>query len=191
MNTDAMFSSKTDQSETPQWLFDELNKEFEFTLDVCATADNAKCKEFFSPEDDGLSQDWRGVCWMNPPYGRKISEWIEKAYKESQNGATVVCLVPSRTDTRWWHDYCVKGEIRFLKGRLKFGNCKNSAPFPSAIVVFRQKAKEFLMGRVWAESMEQAIAKLGKGVISIKPCNVQPKKDLTWYEYVMEAGESQ
>lgn len=82
MNTDAMFSSKTDQWETPQWLFDELNKEFEFTLDVCATADNAKCKEFFSPEDDGLSQDWRGVCWMNPPYGRKISEWIEKRMNE-------------------------------------------------------------------------------------------------------------
>lgn len=139
MNTGVMFSSKTDQWETPQWLFDELNEEFDFTLDVCATPDNAKCEKFFSPEVNGLGQDWKGVCWLNPPYGREIGKWIEKAYTESQKGATVVCLVPSRTDTRWWHDYCIKGEIRFLKGRLKFGNSKNSAPFPSAIVIFREK----------------------------------------------------
>ena len=120
--------------ETPQEFFDELDKEFKFNLDVCATAENAKCKRFFSPEDDGLKQKWFGVCWMNPPYGRQIKYWMEKAYKSD---AKVVCLVPARTDTVWWHNYAMKADdIRFIKGRLKFGNSKNSAPFPSAIVIF-------------------------------------------------------
>lgn len=134
---DVHFSSKTDCWETPQWLFDDLDKVFRFTLDVCATAENAKCPLYFTPEQDGLSREWTGVCWMNPPYGRKIKFWIQKAWEESQKGSTVVCLVPARTDTGWWHDYCMKGKIRFLRGRLKFGGAKNSAPFPSAIVVFR------------------------------------------------------
>lgn len=138
MNTDVMFSSKSADWETPQWLYDELDKEFHFTVDVCATEKNAKCRDFFSLEVDGLEQNWRGVCWMNPPYGRTIGKWVRKAYEESQNGATVVCLLPSRTDTAWWHDYCLKGEIRFLRGRLKFSNSKNSAPFPSVIVIFRR-----------------------------------------------------
>lgn len=138
MNTDLMFSSKSADWETPQWLYDELDKEFHFTVDVCATEKNAKCRDFFSLEVDGLEQNWRGVCWMNPPYGRTIGKWVRKAYEESQNGATVVCLLPSRTDTAWWHDYCLKGEIRFLRGRLKFSNSKNSAPFPSVIVIFRR-----------------------------------------------------
>lgn len=134
------FSSQTDEWETPQWLFDELNKEFNFKLDVCALPYNAKCEYYFTPETDGLSQFWYpygGSCWMNPPYGREIGKWIEKAYQTAQQGHTVVCLVPARTDTKWWHEYCMKGEIRFLRGRLKFGNSKNSAPFPSAIVIFR------------------------------------------------------
>lgn len=141
MNTNVMFSSKTDDWETPQDLFDKLNQEFEFNLDVCATRENRKCRNFYAKELDGLKQDWHGVCWMNPPYGREIGKWIKKAYEESLTGSTVVCLLPSRTDTKWWHDYCMRGEVRFIKGRLKFGNSKNSAPFPSAIVIFRGDAQ--------------------------------------------------
>lgn len=121
---------------TPQDLYDELNQEFGFTLDVAATPENAKCERYFTRKDDGLSQSWAGnVCWMNPPYGREIGRWMRKAFQESRE-ATVVCLVPARPDTRWWHDSATQGEIRFLRGRLKFGGCKNAAPFPSAIVVF-------------------------------------------------------
>jgi len=137
-----LFSSATDEWETPQDLFDELNAEFSFTVDVCALPINAKCSRFFTPEQDGLIQEWSlETCWMNPPYGRQIGKWIRKAYEESQKGATVVCLLPARTDTAWWHDYCVKGEIRFIRGRLKFGGSKNSAPFPSAIVIFRPRER--------------------------------------------------
>ena len=131
------YSSKTDLWETPQDFFDTLNAEFDFTLDVCATSENAKCDQFFTKEDDGLSQPWEGVCWMNPPYGREISKWMRKAYESAVGGALVVCLVPSRTDTAWWHDYAMKGEIRLIRGRLKFGNAKTNAPFPSAIIIYR------------------------------------------------------
>lgn len=133
------FSSKTDLWYTPQEFFNKYNEKYNFTLDVCATDENAKCKNYFTEEIDGLSQDWEGVCWMNPPYGRTIKQWMKKAYESSLTGATVVCLVPSRTDTNWWHDYAMKGEIEFIKGRLKFGGSKNSAPFPSAVVVFEGK----------------------------------------------------
>lgn len=134
-----MFSSKDMTWETPIELFNKLNDEFNFTLDVCALKETAKCDKFFSPEIDGLKQDWsNNVCWMNPPYGRQIQLWLEKAYNESlKDGTTVVCLIPSRTDTKYWHNYCMNAsEIRFIKGRLKFGNSKNSAPFPSAIIIF-------------------------------------------------------
>lgn len=132
------FSSQTDLWSTPQATFDRLNAEFGFTLDVCAQPENAKCQRFFTPEEDGLAQVWNGICWCNPPYGREIGRWIRKAYESSQMGATVVCLVPARTDTKWFHSYVLHhAEIRFIKGRLKFGNAKNSAPFPSAIVIFR------------------------------------------------------
>lgn len=131
------FSSETDNWSTPQDLFDKLNSKYGFTLDVCADSVNAKCNSYFTKEQDGLLQEWKGVCWMNPPYGRTIGLWIKKAYESSLKGATVVCLIPSRTDTKWWHDYVIKGNIGFIKGRLKFGGHKNSAPFPSAIVVFR------------------------------------------------------
>lgn len=132
------FSSATDNWATPQELFDELDAQHgPFELDVCASAANAKCGKFYTAEDDGLSQPWVGKCWMNPPYGRRIGDWMKKAYESSLCGATVVCLVPARTDTRWWHDYAVKGEVRFLRGRVKFGGSKNSAPFPSAVVIFR------------------------------------------------------
>jgi phage N-6-adenine-methyltransferase len=135
-----MFSSKTDEWETPQWLFDELNKEFNFKLDVACNYYNCKCEiGYMKNENDqgGLSRKWFGSCWMNPPYGKEIGKWVKKAYEESQKGCTVVCLLPARTDTRWFHDYCTKGEIRFIKGRLKFGGCKYNAPFPNMIVIFR------------------------------------------------------
>ena len=138
MNNELMFSSKTDLWSTPEDLYNELNKEFKFTLDPCATDDNAKCKKYFTKSDDGITKFWGNeTVFMNPPYGREIKHWIKKAYESTVYGATVVCLIPSRTDTIYWHEYVVKGEIRFIKGRLKFGNCKNSAPFPSAIVIFR------------------------------------------------------
>jgi phage N-6-adenine-methyltransferase len=144
MNTAVHFSSQTDLWSTPQYLFDELDTEFHFTTDVCANASNAKCKHFYSVEEDGLKQTWSGICWMNPPYGKTIGEWVKKAYESSLSGATVVCLLPARTDTRWWHDYCMKGEIRFIKGRLKFGTATNSAPFPSAIVIFKSAKKPII-----------------------------------------------
>lgn len=133
------YSSKTDEWSTPQALFDDLNIEFGFGLDACATPENAKCRVFFQRDENALAQDWRvgGAVFMNPPYGRAIGKWVEKAYNESLFGITVVCLLPARTDTSWWHEFVMKGEIRFLRGRLKFGESKNSAPFPSTIVIFR------------------------------------------------------
>jgi phage N-6-adenine-methyltransferase len=134
------YSSEKHDWETPPEVFDPLNKEFGFTLDVCAAKDTAKCSVYFDVEADGLAQPWHGICWMNPPYGRAIKDWMRKAWEESQRGATVVCLVPSRTDTAWWWDYAMKGEIRFIRGRIKFlqnGQATSPAPFPSAIVVFR------------------------------------------------------
>ena len=135
-NMAVMMSSATDMWETPQWLFDKLNEKYHFETDVCATAENAKCATYYTPDQDGLTQEWRGVCWMNPPYGRDIGKWMRKAYDSAQAGATVVCLVPARTDTAWWHDYAMHGKIEFLRGRLKLGQAVHGAPFPSAIVVF-------------------------------------------------------
>jgi len=136
------FSSKTVEWATPPELFADLDAEFRFETDVCATPENAKCPKFFTKEDDGLAQRWTGVCWMNPPYGRRvIGPWLRKAYESAQQGATVVCLVPARTDTQWWNRYCVHGEIRFIEGRLKFGDGQGTAPFPSAIIVFRPPTK--------------------------------------------------
>lgn len=132
------FSSERMDWATPQLFFERLDKEFNFTLDVCATDHSAKCRRYFTPETDGLSQTWDGVCWMNPPYGTEIADWMRKAYEESRRGATVVCLVPSRTDTNWWHEWAMKAEeIRFVRGRLKFEGAETSAPFPSAVVVLR------------------------------------------------------
>lgn len=134
MNTDVMFSSKTDLWATPQDLFDKYDSIYHFETDVCAFPENAKCKRFFTPEMDGLKQEWTGVCWCNPPYGRQIGKWVEKAVKSF---ATVVMLLPARTDTKWFHDWCLPyGKIEFLRGRLKFGGCANSTPFPSMIVIF-------------------------------------------------------
>lgn len=140
MNTEVMFSSKSELWETPQKFFDELNEQFHFDLDPCATKDNAKCSQFFTPEIDGLKQDWGGhKVFCNPPYGRKLYDWVKKAYDESRkDNTTVVMLIPARTDTRYFHEYIYHKakEIRFIRGRLKFGGSKNSAPFPSMVVVF-------------------------------------------------------
>lgn len=139
------FSSKTDQWATPQPFFDILHAEFGFSLDVCANDNNAKCGEYFTEEQDGLCQSWQreAPAWMNPPYGREIGKWVKKAYEESLLGQTVVCLLPARTDTKWWHDYVMHaGEVRFIRGRLKFGDSANSAPFPSAVVVFKPNTEK-------------------------------------------------
>ena len=144
-----LFSNNSDTWETPQDLFDKLNKEFDFTLDVCATKESAKCKNYFTEEDNALIQDWsNNVCFMNPPYSRIQDEFVKKAKEESDKGAFVICLLPARTDTKRFHnyiwdensnDYRERVSVRFLKGRLKFGNSKNSAPFPSMIVIFIQR----------------------------------------------------
>ena len=131
---------------TPQALFDALDREFHFTLDACADADNAKCRRFFTAEDDGLAQDWSGqTVWMNPPYDNdSLARWMQKAYAMSQGtgGTTVVALVPVRADMAWWHDYAMRGNIRFIRERLHFGlpdRPPHRAPFASAIVVFDKR----------------------------------------------------
>lgn len=132
-----LLTSNTDQWATPQHFFDQQNSVYgPFVLDVCADKNNAKCASYFDKAADGLKQQWIGKCWMNPPYGREIGKWMKKAYESAGNGTMVVCLVPARTDTKWWHDYAIKGQVTFIRGRLKFGGSKNSAPFPSALVVF-------------------------------------------------------
>lgn len=138
MLNDGLFTSKTDDWATPQDYFDRLSKLFNFTLDPCASDKNAKTKNFFCTETDGLKQSWHTevAVFMNPPYGRKIGLWVKKAYEESLLGNSVVCLLPARTDTAWWQDYCTKGLIHFVRGRISFEDGKNSAPFPSAIVIF-------------------------------------------------------
>lgn len=138
MITSGMMSSNTPEWATPQSFFDALNREFSFTLDPCSTHENAKCEKHYTKEDDGLSQNWGGeVVFCNPPYGRELPKWVKKCYEESRH-ADVVMLIPARTDTRWFHDYIYgKAEIRFIKGRLKFGNAKQSAPFPSMVVIYR------------------------------------------------------
>lgn len=139
MNNELMFSSKTDLWSTPWNFFEKLNDEFHFTLDPCATHKNAKCYKHFTIEEDGLLQDWGNeVVFCNPPYGRQIKDWVKKSYEESQkDNTTVVMLIPARTDTIYFHEYIYhKAEIRFIKGRLKFGDAKNAAPFPSMVVIF-------------------------------------------------------
>lgn len=128
-------SSNQEDWATPQWLFDELNWEFNFQLDSAASLENFKCDQFFCAEDDGLTRDWSpGPVFCNPPYGGALPEWIRKAHNEFLKGVTVVLLVPARTDTKWWI-YCLDGEIRFIQGRLRFNGSKNSATFPSVVVI--------------------------------------------------------
>lgn len=140
MNQGVMFSSKTDLWSTPQQFFDMLDEEFHFTLDPCSTDENAKCDKHYTIKQDGLKQSWIGeTVFCNPPYGREMPKWIKKCHDESARAA-VVMLIPARTDTKAFHDYIYgKAEIRFIKGRLKFGDSKNSAPFPSMVVVFKNR----------------------------------------------------
>ena len=143
-----LFSKNSDEWSTPDDLYERLNEEFNFDYDICATKENTKVKKFIAKEQDCLKYDWSTLLksennfapfiWCNPPYS-KIGEFVKKAYEESLKGCTVVMLIPSRTDTKYWHDYCVNGQIRYVRGRLKFGNSKNSAPFPSCIVVFSRR----------------------------------------------------
>lgn len=146
MNTALHFSSKRMDWETPWDLFRELDAEFRFRLDVCAEDHNHKVERYFSPEENGLLNSWHthGAAWMNPPYGRAIGLWTSKAADEARGGATVVGLLPARTDTAWWHrDVIGSGaEVRFLRGRVRFEGAKHAAPFPSAIVVWRPRAAE-------------------------------------------------
>ena len=136
---EALFSSATDEWSTQNAFFQALNAEFRFELDVCATDENAKCAKYYTREQDGLAQKWGGVCWCNPPYGREVGKWVQKG---AESGCTVVMLLPARTDTKWFHEYIYgRAEVRFVRGRLKFGGSKNSAPFPSMVVVFRGSGK--------------------------------------------------
>lgn len=136
-----LFSSESENWATPQDVFDRLNSVFHFTLDPCADPSNTKCKKYYTKEINGLTKDWGGHrVFCNPPYGRDATgRWVKKCYEESKKlGTIVVMLIPARTDTRWFHEYCYRSnvQIHFVKGRLKFGGSKNSAPFPSMIVIF-------------------------------------------------------
>tara|TARA_R100000008_G_scaffold57544_1_gene35589 strand:- start:2137 stop:2628 length:492 start_codon:yes stop_codon:yes gene_type:complete len=145
-----LFSSKTGEWATPQEFFDKLNWRFgPFDLDPCADPTNTKCANFFTEAEDGLSKSWEGFnSFINPPYGRGIQKWIKKAYDESRKKDTsAVMLIPARTDTKYWHEYVMKAdEVYFVKGRLKFGDSENSAPFPSAVVVFYGSSDRQIFG---------------------------------------------
>lgn len=135
-----MFSTGKVEWSTPQDFYDNLNSEFHFTLDACATDENHKCEKYYTKEVNGLLQDWSGeTVFCNPPYGRKeTGEWVKKCFDESSRCKNIVMLIPARTDTKWFHKYIYHKakEVRFVKGRLKFGGCKDAAPFPSMVVVF-------------------------------------------------------
>jgi site-specific DNA-methyltransferase (adenine-specific) len=167
------FSSKKCEWSTPPELFADLDAEFgPFTLDACATAENAKCAAFFTRSVDGLAQRWTGRVWLNPPYGRAICQWLRKALESVQSGDAklVVCLVPVRVDTSWWHDHAVRGEVRFLRSRVRFGGAESGAPFPSAVVVFRngcgvtkQMSEPFSVGgRPGEDTQENLMTRTGR-----------------------------
>ena len=143
MVSKVLFSSAKEEWATPQDFFDRLDNYFHFQLDAAADNTNNKCKTFFTKEEDALQQSWcPGPVWLNPPYGRDIGKWVCKAlYESCKHGTPVVCLLPARTDTRWFHEFCKppKARVIFLKGRLKFGGCKDSAPFPSMLVIYDDK----------------------------------------------------
>jgi phage N-6-adenine-methyltransferase len=133
------FSSRSCEWETPPELFARLDARHHFTLDACATPENAKCPRYFTRADDGLRQRWAGRVWCNPPYGRDVGRWVKKAWESVRAGEAelVACLLPARVDTAWWHDFAARGDVQVLRGRLRFGGARSGAPFPSALVVFR------------------------------------------------------
>jgi len=129
--------------ETPDNIFNPLNEKYHFTLDVAADNENHKCDNYYSQEDDGLNKDWGiNICWMNPPFGRGLKKWVAKAHSESLKGATVVCLIPVRTNTNWWHDYCLQADVEFIKGEVTFKGYDRGLWMPFAIVVFSPKELE-------------------------------------------------
>ena len=136
MNTKVHFSSVSNEWETPKEFFKKYDDIYNFDIDVCANELNHLCKKYYSESNSALEKDWIGNCWMNPPYGREIAKWMAKAETAGRSGVVVVCLIPARTDTAWWHDYAMKGKVFLIRCRLKFGNAKQCAPFPSAVVVF-------------------------------------------------------
>lgn len=183
-----MQSSQTTEWETPQDLFNKLDQEFGFTLDVAASPANAKCTVFFTREQNGLAQSWAGeTCWCNPPYGQAIADWVNKAASESQdNDATVVMLLPARTDCRWFHEYIWDAdggahqprpgvEVRLLRGRLRFGGAKASAPFPSMIVVFRPATAETL--REYGSRLELLSQRAFRAAAEMEEVKQQPEGD--------------
>ena len=177
-----MFSSKTDLWPTPQDFYDRLDEEFHFETDVCALPSNAKAKKFYTPKIDGLTQTWSGVCWMNPPYGKVIPLWVEKAYRSAVNGATVVCLLPSRTDTRWFQDFCLKSsDIRFVRGRLRFGDGTNSAPFPSVVVVFSPETLGLIEGGSTIMKVEEMLSKSLEAAYKSAQAITEPEKKANTY----------
>ena len=131
------FASNNQSWETPDDLFNKINDEFNFTRDVCASSTNKKCESYWTEEDSCLDKTWDGINWMNPPY-KDMKKFIQKAYSE-RNNAVTVCLIPARTNTRWWHDYCMKGEVYFICGRPKFKGCVHGMPQPLAFVIFGRK----------------------------------------------------
>ena len=146
-------TSLDDTWTTPKKFYEKLNEEFNFKLDAAALKSSALCKKWYGPDHpevnrrDAFLHNWteeaeNSSIWLNPPYGRTIKEWFKKANLESRRGGVVVCLVPARTDTAWWWDYCIEHEIRFIRGRLKFGNQPNSAPFPSAVIIMKNQASQ-------------------------------------------------
>lgn len=146
MNTDLMFSSQTDQWATPIDFFNLLDSNYHFTLDPCADEYNHKCSKYYTKEQNGLLQDWSNeIVFCNPPYGREIYDWVEKCWYEATYHNTVcVMLIPARTDTKYFHKFIYNNrnaEIIFIKGRLKFGNSNNAAPFPSMVVAFKNNIK--------------------------------------------------
>jgi phage N-6-adenine-methyltransferase len=152
------FQSGNKEWETPETVFQPLKKEFNIVLDVCATAENTKCKAFYDKKYDGIKADWsivsndlKGNCWMNPPYGRGIEKWVRKAHEESIKGVTTVALLPARTDTHWFQTYIhEKHEVRFLKGRVKFVDAPSTAPFPSMVVIFKPtETKTNIIKSIW------------------------------------------
>ena len=143
MNTKTLFSSATDNWATPQWFFDKLNEKYKFDLDPCADDFNNKCPNYYTKAQNGLNQEWGGRVFCNPPYGRAIKDWVKKCYDSRNSCEVIVLLIPARTDTEYFHEYIYgKAEIVFIRGRLKFGNATNSAPFPSMLVTYKPDIKE-------------------------------------------------
>ena len=158
----AMVSSKSNEWATPQDFYDELNAEFGFTLDPCSTIENRKCERYYTIEEDGLSKDWsQEIVFMNPPYGGNTGIWIKKAFEESKKGSTVVCLITAGTDRSYWHDYVLPyaAQIRFVRGRLKFNDVSETAPFASAVVIFTENIR-----------YKHRICYYGKSVALAKKC---------------------